>query len=75
MGWNDRLKFHRIQLKDMRFDSTIYIESKTGDVITDAVKVLKNKGYKIFGYSSNNINNTYTLFVRDINGGFSKLLK
>ena len=59
----------------MRFKKTIFIENITGNVITDSAKFLKNRGFEIFGYSSNNANNTYTLFVRDINGGFAEVLK
>ena len=73
MGWNDRLKENRIQIKDMRFNKIIYIPYKT-NIITDVAEFLGNRGYEVIGYSAN-YDETYNMMVKSSNNIFMEVRK
>jgi len=73
MGWNGPKKECRLRIKDRRFGKIIYIKDE-GDLVKNVETFLKEKGYIVLEYSAN-IDNTYTFFVRTVNGGFAQLTK
>ena len=58
-------KTERIQIKDMRFKSLLYIPAKTGNVLTDVEGFLNNYNYKVIGYSSNFETEVYSMFIEN----------